>query len=262
MSQYVATHSRLHVVSPWYGKLSGRVTQPNPTEKNLSDHTRHRQAKRKRQPARIPQTKDPTKQATELLTVPLTTANKARILRVAQRCDPGIGLQLACMCEADQSLSMEPPRPVLLLEHCTGVATMMRNYRLAVASLLEQRHFITHWGARLSTYVHYVLRQHDRAIGRATQIFLAAVRTVCQGWQQYHAHAMFTVKEQLFMGQATAAHHHITHTLNSAYRARMLRTYRHAGMGAICSHATFLLGRHWQQIFNEYQREKRQIQRV
>ena len=111
-------------------------------------------------------------------------------------------------------------------------------------------------------YPRNVLRQHDRVIGRATQIYLAAARTVYQGWQQCHAHAMFIVKEQLFMGQATAAHHHITHTLQSAYHARMLRTYRHASMGAICSHATFLLGQHLQQTFNEYQRGKRQIQRV
>ena len=84
---------------------------------------------------------------TELLTVPLTTTTKARILCLAQRCDPGIKLQLLDrLCEADQPLSMEPPRPILLLEHCTGMATMMRNYQLAAACLLEQRHFITHWG--------------------------------------------------------------------------------------------------------------------
>ena len=116
-------------VSPWYGKLRGRATQPNPTEKNLSEQVRYRRAKRKRQPARTPQTKNPTKQGTELLMVPLTTATKARILRLALRCDPEIKLQLLDRpCEADQPLSMEPPRPVLLLEHCTGVATMMRNY--------------------------------------------------------------------------------------------------------------------------------------
>ena len=56
------------------------------------------------------------------------------------------------------------------------------------------------------------------------------------------------------MGQATAMHHHVIHTPHLACHARMLRTYKHACMGAICSHATFLLGRHWQQIFNEYQR--------
>ena len=182
---------------------------------------------------------------------------------MALRCDLGIKLQLLDrLCEADKPLSMEPPRPVLLLEHCTGVATMMRNYQLAAARLLEQGHLITHWGARLSTYLHYVLKQHDRVTGRATQIYLAGTRTVYQGWQQCHAHAMFTVKEQLFMGQATVVHHRVTHTIHSAYHARMLRTYRHACMGAICSHATFLLGRHWQQIFNEYQRGKRRIQRL
>ena len=166
-------------VSPWYGKLRGRVTQPNSTEKNLSEQVRYRQAKRKRRPTRTPQTKDPTKEATELLTVPLTTATKAHILRMAPRCDPGIKLQLLDrLCEADKPLSMEPPQPVLLLEHSTGVATMMRNYQLVAARLPEQRHFITHWGARVSTYLHYVLRQHDWATGRATQIYLEAARTV------------------------------------------------------------------------------------
>ena len=137
---------------------------------------------------------------------------------------------------------------------------MMRNYQLAATQSLERRHFTTHWGARPSTYLHYVLGQRDRAMGRATHTYLAVVRTVCQGWQQYHTHAMFTVKEQIFMGQATAAHHRTTHTLFSAYHARMLRTYRHASMAAICSHATFLLGRHWQQIFDAYQREQHRVQ--
>ena len=65
-------------------------------------------------------------------------------------------------------------------------------------------------------------------------------------------HATFTVKEHIFLGQATAAHHRATHTLFSAYR--------HASMAAICSHATFLLGRHWQQIFDAYQREQHRVQ--
>ena len=171
-------------VSPWYGKLRGRVTQPNPNEKNLSEQVRYRQAKRKRQPAHTPQTKNPTKQAAELLKVLLTTANKARILRLAQMCDPAIKLQLPDhLREADPSPPMEPPRRVPLLEHCTEVAAMMQNYQLAATNLLEQSHFITHWGARLSTYLHYVLEQSNRAIGRATQIYLTAVRTVCEGWQ-------------------------------------------------------------------------------
>ena len=200
---------------------------------------------------------------TELLTVPLTIAAKARILRLALRCDSGIKLQLLDrLYEADKPVPMDPPRPVLLLEHCTGLATMMRTYQLTAARLLEQRHLIIHWGARLSMYLRYVSRQHDQATGRATHIYLAVARTVYQGWQQHHAHAMFTIKDQIFMGQATATHHHVTHALHSACHARMLRTYKHACMGAISSHATFLLGRHWQQIFIEYQREKRRLQRV
>ena len=42
---------------------------------------------------------------------------------------------------------------------------MMRNYQLAATNSLEQRHFITHSGTRLSTYLHYVLGQRDRMIG-------------------------------------------------------------------------------------------------
>ena len=131
-------------VSPWYGKLRGRVTQPNPIEKNLSEQVRYRQGKRKQRSARTPQTKDPTKQVTELLMVPLTTAAKACILRLALRCDSGIKLQLLDrLYEADKQVPMDPPRPVLLLEHCMGLATMMRTYQLTAARLLEQRHLIT-----------------------------------------------------------------------------------------------------------------------
>ena len=136
----------------------------------------------------------------------------------------------------------------------------MRNSQLAAAQSLEQRHLIIHWGARLSTYLQYALGQRDRAMGRATKMYLAAARIVCQGWQRQYARAAFTAKEQIFVGQAASAHHHATHTLFSAYHARTLRTYRHVSMAAICSHATFLLGRHWQQIFDAYQKERRRIQ--
>ena len=114
-------------ISPWYGKLRGWVIQPNPSEKNLSEQLRYRQAKRKRQPVHTPQTKCSTKHANELLKVPFTMANKARILRLAQVCNPAIKLQLLDhLREADPPPSTEPPRPVLLLEHCTEVAIMMR----------------------------------------------------------------------------------------------------------------------------------------
>ena len=84
-------------------------------------------------------------------------------------CDHVIKLQLLDhLREADQSPSIEPPGPVLLLEHCTEVAAMMRNYQLAATQSVERRHFTTHWGAQLSTYLHYVLGQRDRAMGRAT----------------------------------------------------------------------------------------------
>ena len=83
-----------------------------------------------------------------MLTVPLNIATKARILRLALRCNPEIKLQLlGRLYEADKPLPMDPPRPVLLLEHCTGVATMMHTYQLAVARFLERRHLITHCGA-------------------------------------------------------------------------------------------------------------------
>ena len=138
---------------------------------------------------------------------------------------------------------------------------MVRNSQLAAAQSLEQRHLITHWGARLSTYLQYALGQRDQAMGRATKMYLAAARKVCQGWRQHHAHAVFTAKEKIFMGHAAVAHHCATHTLFSAYHARTMRAHRHASMAAICSHATFLLGRHWQQIFDAYQKERRRIQR-
>ena len=93
----------------------------------------------------------------ELLTVPLTTTAKARILRVALRCDSGVKLQsLDRLYEADKLVPPDHPRPILLLEHCTGLATMMRTYQLTAAHLLEQRHLIAHWGARLSMCLHYV----------------------------------------------------------------------------------------------------------
>ena len=87
----------------------------------------------------------------ELLTVPLTATAKARILRLALRCDSGVKVPLLDrLYEADKPVPTYPPYPVLLLEHCTRLATMMRTYQLAAAHLLEQRHLITHWGARLS----------------------------------------------------------------------------------------------------------------
>ena len=75
------------------------------------------------------------------------------------RCDPGSKQQLLDrLCEADKPVPTNPPRPVLLLEHCTGLATMMHTYRLAAAHVLEQRHFITHRGARLSMYTCVICR--------------------------------------------------------------------------------------------------------
>ena len=89
---------------------------------------------------------------------------------------------------------------------------MVHNSQLVAAQSLEQCHLITHWGARLSTYLQYALGQRDQAMGRATKMYLAAARKVCQGWQQHHAHAVFTAKENFFMEHAAAAHHRATHT--------------------------------------------------
>ena len=99
-------------ISPWYGKLRGRVIQPNPTEKNLSEQVRFRQAKRKRRPVHTPQTKCPTKQAAELLKVPLTIARKSRILRLVHVCDPAVKLQVLDHSRgADPPPSIPPPPP-------------------------------------------------------------------------------------------------------------------------------------------------------
>ena len=132
---------------------------------------------------------------------------------------------------------------------------MMRTYQLAAAHLLEQTQLITHWEARLSMCLHYVLRQHDEAIGRATHIYVAAARASYTGLQLRQAHTTFTIKEQIFMGNAIAPHHHTTHALHTACHACVWRAYRHACMIAISSYATFLLGRRRQQIFNDYQRK-------
>ena len=230
-------------ISPWHGKLRGRVIQPNSTEKNLSKQVGFRLAKRKRRPVHTSQTKCPTKQANELLKVPLTTASKSRILRLVQVCNPAVKLLLLDHWRAaDQPPSTGPPRPVLLLEPWAEVAIMVRNFQLAAARSLERRHLITHRGAQLNTYLQYALGQRDHAMGRATKMYLAAAWKVCQGWQQHHAHAVFTAKEEIFMGHAAVAHHRTAHTLFSAYHARTMRAHRHASMAAICSHATFLLG--------------------
>ena len=230
-------------ISPWYGKLRGRTIQPNPTEKNLSEQVRFCQAKRKRRPVRTPQTRCPAKQAVELLQVPLTTARKSRILRPVHMCDSTVKQQLLdFLQEADPPPPTGPPRPVLLLEHCTEVAIMVRDFQWAAAQSMERRHLVTHWGACLNTYLQYVLRQRTQAMGQATKIYLAAAWNVCQRWQQHHAHALFTVKDAIFIGQAKVVHHSITHTLFSTCHARALRSHRHTSMAAICSHATFLLG--------------------
>ena len=41
-------------VSPWYGKLRGRVINSNPIGKNPSEQVHYRQVKRKQRPARVP----------------------------------------------------------------------------------------------------------------------------------------------------------------------------------------------------------------
>ena len=250
-------------ISPWYGKLRSRTVQPNPTEKNLSEQVRFCQLKRKRRPVRTPLTRCPEKQVAELLQEPLTTARKSRILLLAHTCNTTIKQQLLDLLQgADPpSLYAPPPRPVLLLEHCTEVAVLVRDFQKTATQSMERRHLITHLGARMNTYLHYALKQRAQALGQATKIYLAAAKAVYQRWQQHHANALSTTKGEIFIGQATMVHHHITHALYSTYHAQALRSHKHASMAAICSHATFLLGRHRQQIFDAYQTERRQIQR-
>ena len=113
----------------------------------------------------------------------------------------------------------------------------------------------------MNTYLQYALRQRTQAMGQATKIYLAVAWSMYQQWQQHHAHALFTAKEAIFIGQATVVHHDIAQTLFSAYHTRALRSHRHTSMAAVCSHAIFLLGRHWQRIFDAYQKERRRIQR-
>ena len=76
-------------VSPWYGKLRCGTIHPNPTKKNLGEQVYYRQVKRKQRPALVPQTKDPAKQMTELLTAPVAVTTKARILRMLPQCSSG-----------------------------------------------------------------------------------------------------------------------------------------------------------------------------
>ena len=248
-------------ISPWYGKLRSRTVQPNPTEKNLSEQVRFCQPKRKRRPVRTPPTRCLEKPVAELLQEPLTTARKSRILRLAHTCNSAIKQQLLDLLQgAHPPTPTPPPRPVLLLEHCTEVTVLVRDFQKTAAQSMEQRHLVTHWGARMNTYLHYALKQRAQALGQATKIYQAAATGVYQRWQQRHVNALFTAKGEIFIGKATMVHHHITHALFSTYHTRALRSHRHASMAAICSHATFLLGRHWQQIFDTYQQEQRQIQ--
>ena len=96
-------------VSPWYGKLRGWVTQPNPTEKNLSEQIRYRQVKQRQRSARAPESKDPTRQVVELLTVPLTIAAKGHIPCLALRCHSGVKPQLlGRLYEADKPVATKP----------------------------------------------------------------------------------------------------------------------------------------------------------
>ena len=144
-------------ISPWFGKLRSRTVQPNPTEKNLSEQVRFCQPKRKRRPVRTPPTRCPEKQVAELLQEPLTTARKSRVLRLAHTCNSAIKQQLLDLLQgANPPIpTPPPPRPVLLLEHCTEVAVLVRDFQKAAAQSMERRHLVTHWGARMNTYLHY-----------------------------------------------------------------------------------------------------------
>ena len=72
---------------------------------------------------------------------------KARILRILPRCSSEHRQQLMDLLHVAETLAPEtPPPPVLLLEHCRGLANLLHTCQLATAYNLNNAMF-SHTGA-------------------------------------------------------------------------------------------------------------------
>ena len=81
---------------------------------------------------------------------------------------------------------MSASTPTLLLEHCTPLMRALDQWRRDVCPVLKQRHLLTHWGARLSSYIQRCHKRYEAACSSALQLYMHVKLTA-------HVHARHTL---------------------------------------------------------------------
>ena len=70
------------------------------------------------------------------------------------------------------------PTPTLLLEHCTPLMHALDQCRRDVCPTLKQRHLLTHWGARLSTYIRGCHKIYENASNATLRLYTQATHII------------------------------------------------------------------------------------